>query len=72
MENTSMTGPPSLDSEYDEYLAIPDIGDCSTLGPFTISNPTCNYGADDLPIGKLYTVVLSLIYQFIPDMLQAQ
>lgn len=53
MENTSTTGPPSLDSEYDEYLAIPDIGDCSTLGPFTISNPTCNYGADDLPIGKL-------------------
>lgn len=53
MENTSTTGPPSLDSEYDEYLAIPDIGDCSTLGPFTISNPTCNYGADELPIGTL-------------------
>lgn len=50
-------GPPSLDSEYDEYLGIPDIDDCSNLSPYTITDASNNCGEGDLPIGRLTLII---------------
>ncbi|XP_054268857.1 phospholipase D1-like [Macrosteles quadrilineatus] len=47
----NVTGPPSLDSEYDEYLAIPDIDDDGT--PYTVTDGLggkCDL--DDIPLGS--------------------
>uniref|UniRef100_A0A1B6JZM8 PX domain-containing protein n=1 Tax=Homalodisca liturata TaxID=320908 RepID=A0A1B6JZM8_9HEMI len=45
-----VAGPSSIDSEYDEYLAIPDIDD-SSLVPYTITTSGNKYEPEELPLG---------------------